>query len=327
MWFFLVGAVLILFPQYYVFVSSTIVVNFIAIMGLVILVGHGGQISLGHGAFVGIGAYVCAIAMGKFGIPYWLSVPLTGIVSFFIGFLFGYPAVRLEGHYLALATFALGLTFPQIVKLNWLHPLTGGSMGMILSQPKSVLPDILSVDKWLFIFVAFWGLLIYLITLGISQSRLFLAWRALRDHRVAAEVAGINRLLSNNAAFAVSAMFAGISGALGVIVTQFVAADTFSFFLSLTLLVGAVVGGVNSMLGAILGAIFIQFIPNLADNISKAAPWAVYGGVLLVVITVAPSGIAGALTALFDRIVTAGRKLGYSPGRLQAKSSSQDLEV
>ncbi|MFH1633089.1 MAG: branched-chain amino acid ABC transporter permease [Chloroflexota bacterium] len=314
-WCVLVGAALLLFSQYYLFVSSAIVVNFIAITGLVILTGHSGQISLGHGAFVGFGAYVCAIAMEKLGLPYWLSVPLAGIASFFIGYLFGYPALRLEGLYLALATFALGLTFPQVIKFKWVQPVTGGYMGLLLSRPQSPLPGILSVDEWLFLFIAFWGLVSYLIAVGISDSRLSLAWRALRDHRVAAEVNGVDRLSSNNAAFGVCAMYAGISGALGVVLTQFVAADTFSIFLSFTLLVGAVVGGVHSLLGAMFGAIFIQFIPNLADSISKAAPWAVYGGVLLAVIAVAPNGIAGVLTTLFARIARAAVEVGYGKGR------------
>jgi branched-chain amino acid transport system permease protein len=326
-WCVLVGAVLLSFPQYYIFVSSTILINFIAISGLIILVGHCGQISLGHGAFVGFGGYVCAIAMETLGLPYWLAVPLTGIVSFFIGFLFGYPALRLEGHYLALATFAFGLTFPQIIKSKWLQPVTGGTMGMVLGRPKSLLPDILSDDHWLFLFVAFWGLATYLIAVGISHSRLSLAWRTLRDHRVAAEVTGIDRLSSNNAAFALSSMYAGISGALGVVLTQFVAPDTFSFFMSFTLLVGAVIGGVHSLLGAMIGAIFIQFIPDLAESISKAAPWAVYGGFMLVVITVAPGGIAGVLTARFARIAAAIAERSYAQGRLSRRSSSQNFKA
>ena len=106
---------------------------------------------------------------------------------------------------------------------------------------------------------------------------------------------GVNRLINNNYAFAVSAMYGGVAGALWTVLTQFVAPDTFGFFLSLTLLVGAVIGGVHSILGALLGAAFIQFIPTLAENVSKSAPWAIYGITLLIVISVVPHGIAGLL--------------------------------
>jgi branched-chain amino acid transport system permease protein len=293
---------IIILPQYYLFVAANIVATSVALMGLVILVGNSGQISLGHGAFMGLGAYAYAIAMEHVGLPYWAAVPFAGLVCFGLGWLFGYPALRLEGLYLALATFALAIVFPQLIKFRWLGDLTGGTMGMVLGRPESVLPTYVSVDESLFLFTSAWGLAMYLLAVRIGESRLALSWQTLRDHRLAAEAVGVNRTLSYNAAFAVSAMYAGIGGALGIVLTQFVAPDTFGFFLSLTLMVGLVVGGVTSLLGAILGAAFIQFIPNLAESVSKAAPWAVYGIVLLVIISIMPNGLGGLLRRARGRL-------------------------
>ena len=242
-----------------------------------------------------LGAYLCAILMDQTGLPYWQAVPATGAIAFAVGFLFGFPALRLEALSLALATFALAIVFPQVVKFRWFAPITGGTTGLLLDRPKSMLPQYLSVDQSLFLFVALWATGMYFLALRIGNSTLALRWRALRDHRVVAEAMGVNRLINNNYAFAVSAMYGGVAGALWTVLTQFVAPDTFGFFLSLTLLVGAVIGGVHSILGALLGAAFIQFIPTLAENVSKSAPWAIYGITLLIVISVAPDGIAGLL--------------------------------
>jgi branched-chain amino acid transport system permease protein len=295
------AAAILWLPKFYLFVAANVLATFIAIMGLVILTGHSGQISIGHGAFVGFGAYACAILIGHAGMPYWIALPLAGAATYLVGFLFGYPALRLEGIYIALATFALAITFPQLVKWRPIQELTGGAQGLVLDRPESPLPALLAPDQWLFAFTATVAGVMLLLAAGISRSALALHWKALRDHRIAAETTGISRRRSYNHAFAFSALYAGVAGGLGVIQTQFISPESFSFFLSLTLLAGAVVGGIGSLAGAFVGALFVQLVPNLSESISKAAPAAIYGAILLVILAKAPDGVAGAAAALWRR--------------------------
>lgn len=301
-------AAVALLPKFHLFVAANVLGTFVAIIGLVILTGYSGQISIGHGAFVGFGAYSCAILIAHLGMPYWLAVPAAAAFTYAAGYVFGYPALRLEGLYLALTTFALAIAFPQVVKSRWVQPLTGGAQGLVLDRPVSPAPSILSDDQWLFVFTALITGLMCLLAIGIAKSSLALQWKALRDHRIAAETTGISRRRSYNHAFALSALFAGTSGGLGVVLTQFIAPESFSFFLSFSLLVGAVVGGINSLVGAFLGALFVQLVPNLSEGISKAAPAAIYGVVLLVLLAKAPSGIAGSAQELFRHVARRVRR-------------------
>ena len=131
-----------LLSEYHVFQATTVLVYAIALLGLNILTGYNGQVSLGHGAFLALGGYAGAILAESGGLPYWLAVPAAGAICLVIGFLFGRPALRLEGHYLALATFALAVATPQILKYNGLENWTGGVQGIIVSKPSP--PDWLS---------------------------------------------------------------------------------------------------------------------------------------------------------------------------------------
>ena len=124
----------------------------IALLGLNILTGYNGQISLGHGAFYAIGAYVAAILMDKMGAPYWATVPVAGIVCLVVGFLFGLPALKLDGHYLALATFALAVALPQLLKNKHLEAWTGGVQGIVITKPDAPFGLKLNPDQWLYLF-------------------------------------------------------------------------------------------------------------------------------------------------------------------------------
>ena len=266
----------------------------IALLGLNMLTGYNGQISLGHGAFYAIGAYVAAILMDKLGLPYWATIPAAGAVCLVAGFLFGLPALRLEGLYLALATFALGVAMPQILKHKSIEHWTGGVQGIVIVKPDA--PEWLgrlSQDQWLYFFTFAWVVLLFVVGWNLLRGRVGRAMVAIRDQPVAAQAMGVNTALYKSLTFGVSAMYTGIAGALGAIAVQFVAPDSFGIFLSISLLVGIVVGGLASISGAIYGALFIQFVPNIADQISKAAPWAIYGVFLLAFMYLMPTGVAG----------------------------------
>ena len=284
-----------LLGNYRVFQLTLACAYAIALLGLNMLTGYNGQISLGHGAFYAIGAYVAAILMDKFGLPYWATIPVAGAACLVVGFLFGLPALRLEGLYLAVATLALAVATPQILKHKSIEHWTGGVQGIVIIKPDAPawLPIKLSQDQWLYFFALFWVVVLFVIAWNLLRGRVGRAMVAIRDQPVAAQVMGVNTALYKSLTFGVSAMYTGVAGALGAIAVQFVAPDSFGLFLSLSLLIGIVVGGLASISGAIFGALFIQFVPNFADQISKAAPWAIYGVVLILFMYLMPTGVAG----------------------------------
>lgn len=288
--------------NYRVFQFTLALVYAIALLGLNMLTGYNGQISLGHGAFYAIGAYVAAILMDKFGVPYWLTIPVAGGVCLLAGFLFGLPALRLEGLYLALATFALGVAMPQILKYKHFEQWTGGAQGIVIVKPEAPEWTGLTQDQWLYFVVLLLLLVLFVIGWNLLRGRIGRAMVAVRDQPIAAQAMGVNTAMVKSLTFGVSAMYTGIAGALGAIVIQFVAPDSFSFFLSISLVVGVVIGGLASIQGAIYGALFIQFIPNIADQISKAAPWAIYGVFLIVFMYVMPTGVAGLVRIAIGRL-------------------------
>jgi branched-chain amino acid transport system permease protein len=282
-----------LLGNYHVFQLTLVLVYAIALLGLNMLTGFNGQISLGHGAFYAIGAYTAAILMDKAGMPYWATIPIAGVVCGVAGFLFGLPALRLEGLYLAVATLALGVAMPQILKHKSIEEWTGGVQGIVIVKPDPPGWISLSQDQWLYFFTLAWVLVLFVVAWNLLRGRIGRAMIAIRDQPIAAQAMGVNTAMVKSMTFGVSALYTGVAGALGAIAIQFVAPDSFIFFLSITFVVGIVVGGLASISGAFYGAIFIQFVPNIADKISKAAPWAIYGVILIAFMYVMPTGVAG----------------------------------
>lgn len=302
---------------YHVYQFSHVVIYAIALLGLNLLTGYNGQISLGHGAFFAIGGYTTAILAVKLGVPYWATIPVAGVVCLVAGFLFGLPALRLEGLYLALATFALAQATPQLLKFKYFDDWTGGVQGLLLNKPKAPFGLPLTRDQWLYFLCLATAVPLFWAASNLVRGRTGRAIVAIRDHPVAAETMGINTAFYKAMTFGVSACFTGIAGGLSSIVVGFVAPDSFGFFLSLSFLVGIVVGGLASIWGVIVGALFIEFVPNYADQISdllgegaKALPWAIYGFLLIALMYVMPSGAAGAVRSLPFLLARLGRKTG-----------------
>ncbi|MDH4052090.1 MAG: branched-chain amino acid ABC transporter permease [Rubrivivax sp.] len=295
-----------LVKNYRVFQLNLVIIYAIAVLGLNILTGYNGQISLGHGAFYALGAYAAAILMDQAGWPYWATLPAAALACFGLGFLMGFPALRLGGHYLALATFAFALAIPQLLKYKHIEAWTGGVQGIVLSKPEPpisfrFLGQPLSADRWLYVFSLAVAVVMFVLAWNLIRGRVGRALVAIRDHPIAATAMGINLPMFKSLAFGVSAAFTGVAGALGGIVVAFVAPDSFTVFLSITFLVGVVVGGLASIWGALFGAVFIQFVPNLADEISKSAPWAIYGAFLIAFMYLLPTGVVGGLRKLAAR--------------------------
>ncbi|CAN5503626.1 branched-chain amino acid ABC transporter permease [soil metagenome] len=296
-----VAALPLVLTNYRLLQLSQILVFAIALLGLNLLTGFNGQISLGHGAFYAVGAYAVAIMLDKTGVPYWAAIPIAGGLSFVVGFLFGLPALRLEGHYLALATFALAIAVPQILKYNALGEWTGGVQGLSVVQPSAPWGLPLGSDQWLYYFCLAWAIVLFVLGWNLLRGRIGRAIVAIPQHHIAAETMGINTSYYKAVMFGISAMYTGMAGGLGALLAQFVSPDSFHIGLSILFLVGIVVGGSGSLSGALFGAIFIQYVPHVAENISKSAPAAIYGVLLIVLVYFFPTGIAGVLRRLASR--------------------------
>jgi branched-chain amino acid transport system permease protein len=293
------GGLPFVLSNFRLFQFTQVYIYAIAILGLNMLTGYNGQFSLGHGAFYAIGAYAAAIMMDRWSVPYGWTIPVAGVLCLVVGFLFGLPALRLEGLYLALATFSLALAVPQILK--YFEHWTGGSQGLVLTKPGAPFGLKLSPDQWLYFVTLAVLVVLFWLSANLLRGRVGRAIVAIRDNHIAAEAMGVNSALYKSLVFGVSAGYTGVAGALSASAIAYVAPDSFNVFLSVTLLIGGVIGGLASISGAVFGAFFIQFVPNWAQDISKAAPWAIFGVFLILFVYVMPFGIAGALRLLWIR--------------------------
>jgi branched-chain amino acid transport system permease protein len=302
-----------LISNFYFLQLSLMIVYAIAVLGFNLLTGFNGQISLGHGAFFAVGAYVAAILIDQMNWPYWATLPVAMLVCFVVGYLFGLPALRLEGHYLALATFALAIAVPQMLKYRHLEPLTNGVQGINLIKPDAPFGLPLSADQWMFYVVLACAVVMFWMARNLIDSRSGRALMAIRDQPLAADAMGINRARYKAITFGISALCTGLAGALHAIIFEFVSPDSFRFELSIALLVGAVVGGIASLPGAMIGGIFVQVIEKYADSLTRAIaasvhlpielePWTIYGIALILLMYFMPTGIAGGLASLWARV-------------------------
>lgn len=287
-----------LVKNFVVFQFTMALIYAIAILGLNLLTGFNGQFSLGHSTFFAIGAYTVAILMETGGVSYVFAIPAAGLVCFAFGFLFGLPALRLEGTYLALATFALAVATPQILKLGPLEHWTGGVQGIFVSKPEAPFGLALNADQWLYYVTLAIAATLTLAAVNLIASRSGRAMMAIRDNPIAARAMGVNVALYKTVTFGISGFYGGVAGALSALAVQFVAPDSFTFVLAIGLFVGLVVGGVGSISGALFGGIFVLFVPNIAEDISKGLAGAVYGLILIAVIYIMPTGAAGLMRML-----------------------------
>ncbi len=291
---------------------SLMIVYAIAVLGLILLTGFNGQISLGHGAFFAVGAYTAAILIDRANWPFWATLPMAAITCFIAGYLFGLPALRLEGHYLALATFALAVAVPQILKYRHFEPYTNGVQGINIFKPDPPFGLPLSADQYMYLVVLAVAIVMFWIAGNLLDSRTGRALRAIRDQPLAADTMGINTAHYKAVTFGISAIYTGVAGALHAMIFEFVSPDSFRFELSIAILVGAVVGGIASLPGAVIGGVFVQVIEKYADALTKKLsaavhlplelePWTIYGLALIILMYTMPMGIAGGLILLWKR--------------------------
>jgi branched-chain amino acid transport system permease protein len=349
-WGFLLLVFLFFFPlfveNFSAHIASVLLINVIIAIGLNILVGYTGQVSLGHAGFLAIGAYTSVILVMKAGFPFLVALPLAGFMSALFGFMLGLPALRMEGPYLAIATLGFGIAIEQILgvwdtvlglfvgfvnffvnlpahiaffftraesaekfiptldigpALGFLEGLTGGRMGLktpTFSIFETMDTEIalgfikLTSDKQMYYFILFITIILVLFAINLMKSRIGRAFIAIRDSEVAAETVGVNLTYYKTLAFAISAFYAGVAGALGAHMFQFIAPVQYNLIASITMLAIIVVGGLGSIVGAILGAILFTILPQI---LSKYGEYniIVTGAIMVVIVMLEPLGLRG----------------------------------
>jgi branched-chain amino acid transport system permease protein len=272
----------VVLSDYHQLQAAAVATFFVAILGLNILTGYTGQLSLGHGAFMAIGGYTTAILAHDHGWNVLATIPVAVLVAFGVGVVFGLPATRLSGAYLALATFAVALVVPALVH-RFAH-FTGGATGILLTVRSG---------HWLY--VVSWttaGVFLVLAWL-LLRGRLGRSFRAVRDSEVAALSSGINLTLTKTLAFGLSAGFAGAAGSLFVLSAAYAQPEEFGLLLSIRLLIGVAVAGLGSLWGIVVGATFIELLPIWAQSVNKSAPAVIQGLAVILIMFLLPTGFAG----------------------------------
>ncbi|HOO44693.1 MAG TPA: branched-chain amino acid ABC transporter permease [Deltaproteobacteria bacterium] len=259
-------------PSYYIYLINIILVHVILAVGLNILVGFTGQISLGHAGFFAIGAYGTALLMTHLHIPFFAALILAGLISAFFGFIIGLPALRLEGPYLAIATLGFGLSIMHVIG-TW--DIFGGRMGihtppLDLGIPQAGISLVLKTDVSIYYLILAITIIMVIGARNLMKTRVGRAFVAIRDDDIAAEVMGVNLTIYKTMSFAVSAFYAGVAGGLYGFVLSFFDPFAFNLILSIIFLVMVVVGGLGSVLGAIMGATLITYLQyDLLKNVGE----------------------------------------------------------
>ena len=259
---------------YLVSIANLIGISIIGAMGLNILTGFAGQISIGHGAFVGVGAYTSALLVGKLYVPFWFALPIAGLFTAVIGMIFGIPSLRVKGLYLAIATLAAQMII-QYVMIHW-SSLTKGTSGLNVNSPQ-LFGFVFDDDQKCFFIIIVFVILGTAFARNLQRMRVGRAFMAVRDNDPAAELIGINLLKYKLLAFFVSAFYAGVAGSLwahcyGGTITP----EHFTIDESVKYLAMIIIGGIGSVLGSIFGAIFMVLLPEvlqwMTDSLSGVFP-------------------------------------------------------
>ncbi|MBW3619308.1 MAG: branched-chain amino acid ABC transporter permease [Actinobacteria bacterium] len=306
------------FTPFRVFQFTRVLIFAIAVLGLGLLTGFNGQISLGHGAFFAIGAYTAAALMEKAGWPFLLVVPVALLITFALGYGVGIPALRLHGLYLALVTLALAVVTPPILKR--FSGITGGAMGLNIDIPQAPAWTGLAEDQFLYLLALVAAIAAFALARNLVDSRTGRAMIAIREDELAAETMGVDLARVKTLAFAWSAMYAGLAGVLFTWTIGFVSPESFTITLSISILAALVVGGLGSIWGALLGAAFLVYLPSVADDLNQAAPGIAFGALLIIAMYVFPGGIAGLARRLWGRLLAPPR----APAPATAGASTEE---
>lgn len=297
------GAVALLFyplavkSQYLLQVTDTAFIYAIAVLGLGILLGFTGQMSLAQAAFFGIGAYSSALLSLNLNLPFWLAAPCAVAITAAVGAAVGYPCLRLSGHYLALATIGFGIIV-QLILIN-ARQWTNGSDGITGIPPPQLGSFALdSYQRYYYVVYAALAVCVY-VAWRVKHSRVGRALQAIRENEIAAQAMGINVTQYKVLAFVLAAAFGGLGGSLIAHMTKFISPDSYSFDQSVVFLVMLVIGGSSTITGAVTGAVLLTFLPELLRPLRNSYIM-VYGAAVVAMVIFMPEGLVG-LAARFIR--------------------------
>ena len=272
----------------------------VAAIGLNLIIGYAGQISLGHNAFFALGAYTAALSVAHLQVHYVVSVLIAAAVTFVVGFLAGFPAQRLKGLYLALITLVLAVSVSPVIK--HFKAYTNGMSGLSVDRPTPPAWSGLTQDAWVYYVVLMFTVVCFFLARNFVAGSTGRALTAIRQAPLAASSMGVDVNGYKVLIFGLGSMFAGIGGAIFNFSIGFIAPDSFNLLLSVSFLAAIVVGGLGTVWGALVAGLFLQFVPSYASDISNALAGAVYGGILIVCMFFMPKGIVGsAMTWLRER--------------------------
>lgn len=286
---------------YTLYSLTKLLVMAIAIAGLNLLTGVAGLFSIGHSAFFALGAYTVGVAGTQAGLSPYLAIPLAGLSGFVVGFVCGWPAARLGAVHLALLTWGLALSVPRLLKSDLLAQWTGGVQGIYLERPGAPSWAPLTSDQWWWFVTLASAIAVFWMLRNVVRGRFGRAFRAVKDHPMAASTMGVPVTRWRALAFGLSGAITGIAGALGGLLDDFVAPDAYSIFFSITLLIGAVAGGVTTLSGPFVGAVLLAVLASLSASLSGYVEFPLYGFVLIALIMVAPEGVVPAVVRLTQR--------------------------
>lgn len=282
---------------YDLYIFSLIGIAVILAVGLNLVMGYAGQISLSHGAFFGMGAYGTAILMEKLGFSFWIAWPLGGILAALVGIIIGLPALRVGGHYLALVTLGANEIFNLI--LIHAESLTKGVVGFKMARPRIGTFSFSEDVHFYYIVLVTCGVLTW-VARNIVKSQFGRAFNAIRESETAAQAIAINLYEYKLIAFAISAFYAGIAGGLYGSLIKFIDPTNFDLFLSIKYLAIVIVGGLGSIPGSLIGAAILTILPELFRTFGDYQHL-IYGFILLVFVIFLPRGIIGLWSSLKER--------------------------
>lgn len=297
---------------------SLVLLYAVAGLGLHLLIGMTGQISLGHGAFVALGAYAAAIGTREFNVNYLLVLVVAGPLGWCMGWLIGRPALRLHGMGLALVTLGLALVTPSIIKRtdDW----TQGQEGIVVAAGDPPQWVSLERDQWIYYVCLTCVLVATVVAARLSSGPAGRALTGIRQHPTATQTLGVDTQALRSRVFSTSAAMATVAGVLYAYVVQFVSPDVFGLTLAIALITLVVVGGLGSTLGVFLGAAFIVYLPDYAARFNPSAPDLSYGLALTLGLLFLPTGFAGVIKA----VVKSTRLPGRPPGGFQRKQKRNE---
>ncbi len=298
----------VLLSQTSVLKIAQILIFGVALLGLNLVSGYTGQISLGHSAFFGIGAYVTTILVTDYALPILLTLPIAAGLGFLVGVVTGLPALRLKGHYLALVTLGFAVAFPLIVIKA--EAITGGANGKLLTS-RWALPT--NTPSWMtqlsvtYLVILVVTLLVIGVIRNLGRAGAVRTLLAIKDNPLAASVNGVNLTREKVASFALSAAITAVAGSMYAMTAGVVAPEVFGLMLSVQLLTGLLIGGSGTILGSFLGGVVLVMLPEFtADLIGGSGANMAYGALLIAIIFFMPAGIAGGFTSVSRRLKAPG---------------------